>query len=184
MPLYAYRGKSPVVASDAWIAPTACLIGDVTVESGASVWYNATVRGDTCYVRIGAGTSVQDNSVIHTDPEVPTLIGAHVTIGHGAIVHSSVIEDNVLIGTAAVLVGRNRVGRETIVGAGAVLPEGMTVPEGKLVVGVPARVVRDTRPEDARWTSGAAEHYVELSTEYREASPGLRRDRRPTSDPQ
>lgn len=168
MPLYPYRGKTPIVAPDAWIAPTACLIGDVVLESGASVWFNATVRGDTSSIRIGPGTSIQDNSVIHTDPDVPTIIGAHVTVGHGAIVHSSVVEDNVLIGTAAVLTGRNKVGRATIVGAGAVLPEGMEVGGGKVVVGVPARVLRDARPEDTRWTHDAAEAYVELSTEYRE----------------
>lgn len=168
MPLFAYRGKFPTIAEDAWIAPTASIVGDVVVEAGTSIWFNATVRGDTSYVRIGPRTSVQDNSVIHTDPDGPTIIGAEVTIGHGAIVHSSVVEDNVLIGTAAVLTGQNRVGRGTIVGAGAVLPEGMTVPGGKVVVGVPARVSRDVRPDDARWTSDAAHHYVGLAREHRE----------------
>lgn len=171
MPLFPYRGKRPKVAPDAWIAPTACLIGDVTVESGASVWFNATVRGDTSYVRIGAGTCVQDNSVVHTDPGVPTIVGSHVTIGHGAIVHSSVVEDRALIGTASVLIGRNRVGRESIIGGGAVLPEGMEVPERKLVLGVPAKVVRDIGPADAHWTGGAAEHYTELAAEYRSELP-------------
>ena len=169
MPLYAYRGKSPVVASDAWIAPTACLIGDVVVESGASVWYNATVRGDESYVRIGPRTSVQDNCVIHTEADGPTTIGADVTLGHGAIVHNSVIGDNVLIGMAAVLVGGNAVGSGSVIGAGAVLPEGMAVPERKVVVGVPARVVRDAGPQDSHWTNGAARRYVELSTEYRKS---------------
>lgn len=170
MPLYAYRGKVPAIAPDAWVAPTASVIGDVVIESGASIWFNATVRGDTSYVRIGPRTSVQDNCVIHTDPDGPTIIGAEVTIGHGAVVHSSVVEDNVLIGTAAVLTGHNRVGRRTIVGAGAVLPEGMAVGEGKVVVGVPAKVVRDARPDDARWTVDAAHHYVDLAREYREAT--------------
>lgn len=169
MPLYAYRGKRPIIAPDAWVAPTACLIGDVTVEPGASVWFNVTVRGDMAPVRIGPRSNVQDSCVIHTDAGEPTLIGADVTLGHGAIVHSSVVEDNVLIGMAAVLVGGNRIGRNTIVGAGAVLPEGLQVPEGKLVVGVPARVTRDSRPDDARWTVAAAAHYVDLSREYREA---------------
>ncbi len=168
MPLYPYRGKTPVVAPDAWIAPTACLIGDVVVESGASVWYNATVRGDMSYVRIGPRTSVQDNCVIHTEAGGPTIIGADVTLGHGAIVHHGVVGDNVLVGMAAVLVGNNKVGSGTVIGAGAVLPEGMSVPERKVVVGVPAKVVRDARPEDERWTHAAAEHYVALSTEYRE----------------
>jgi carbonic anhydrase/acetyltransferase-like protein (isoleucine patch superfamily) len=168
VPLYPYRGKRPIIAPDAWVAPTACLIGDVAVEAGASVWFNVTVRGDMAPVRIGPRSNVQDGCVIHTDEGEPTLIGADVTLGHGAIVHSSVVEDNVLIGMAAVLVGGNRIGRNTIVGAGAVLPEGLRVPEGKLVVGVPARVTRDSRPDDARWTVAAAAHYVDLSREYRE----------------
>lgn len=169
MPLYPYRGKSPVVAPDAWIAPTACVVGDVLIESGASVWFNATIRGDTSYVRVGAGTSVQDNCVIHTDHGVPTIIGAGCTLGHSAVVHSSEVGEHVLIGTAAVLTGRNRVGRETVIGAGAVLPEGMEVPERKVVLGVPARVIRDLRPGDERFTHGASEDYVKLSAEYREA---------------
>ncbi len=140
MPLYQYRGKRPFIAPDAWIAPTACLVGDVTVGSGASVWFNATVRADTDRVVIGPGTNVQDNSVVHTDHGWPTIIGSNVTVGHGAIVHSSIVEDNVLIGSGAALVGRNRVGTGTIVGAGAVLPEGMEVGPRKLVVGLPAKV--------------------------------------------
>ncbi|MDP9264574.1 MAG: gamma carbonic anhydrase family protein [Chloroflexota bacterium] len=167
MPLYPFRGKWPSVASDAWIAPTACLIGDVTVGPGASVWFNATVRADTDRVEIGAGTNVQDNSVVHTDEGWPTIIGANVTIGHGAIVHSSVVEDNVLIGSGSALVGRNRLGAGTIVGAGAVLPEGMVVAPRKLVLGLPAKVVRDAKPEDERWTVDAARYYVSMSAEYR-----------------
>ncbi|OLD52367.1 MAG: gamma carbonic anhydrase family protein [Chloroflexi bacterium] len=169
MPLYPYRGKRPTVAPDAWIAPTACLIGDVTVESGASVWYNATLRGDMASIRIGPRTSVQDNVVVHTEADGPTVIGMECTVGHGAIVHDSTIGDNVLIGSGAVLVGGNRVGDRSIVAAGAVLPDGMAVPGRKVVVGVPARVVRDVGPEDDRWTVHAARHYAELSREYREA---------------
>lgn len=169
MPLYPYRGKLPTVAPDAWIAPTACLIGDVRVGPGASVWFNVTVRADMAEVVIGERSNVQDNCVIHTDLDEPTILGADVTLGHGAIVHSSVVGDNVLIGMAAVLVGRNEVGSGSIVGAGAVLPDGMKVPARKLVVGVPAKVVRDARPEDERWTVAAAEHYVELADEYRRA---------------
>ena len=168
MPLYAYREKSPVVAADAWVAPSASVIGDVVVGPGASVWFNATGRGDMSYVRIGPRTSVQDNSVIHTEADGPTVIGADVTLGHGAIVHNSVIGDNVLIGMGAVLVGNNRIGDGVVIAAGAVLVEGMEVPNGKVVVGVPARIVRDARPEDARWTVHAAEHYVQLSAWYRE----------------
>jgi carbonic anhydrase/acetyltransferase-like protein (isoleucine patch superfamily) len=168
VPLYPYQGKSPRVAPDAFIAPTACVIGDVEIGAGASVWFNATVRADTSYIRVGPGTSVQDNAVIHTDPGVPTIIGANCTLGHNAIVHSSVVGDNVLVGTAAVLTGHNSVGSESVIGAGAVLPAGMTVPGRKVALGVPAKIVRDVGPGDARWTHLASEHYQELSSQYRE----------------
>ncbi len=168
MPLYGYRGKTPQVAPDAFIAPTAVLVGDVTVRSGASVWFGTVLRGDMDRIVIGERSNVQDNSTIHTDEGEPTLVGPDVTIGHNALVHSSVIGRNVLIGQAAVLVGGNVVGEETIVGAGAVLPEKFEAPARSLVLGVPARVVREVRPEDARWTVHAAKHYTELSRWYRE----------------
>ena len=167
VPLHPYRGKTPMVAPDAWVAPSADLIGDVTLEAGASVWFNVTIRADMAPVRIGERSNVQDNCVIHTDAGEPTILGRDVTLGHGAIVHSSVVGDNVLIGMGAVLVGGCRIGDGTIVGAGAVLPSGMEVPPHKLVVGVPAKVVRDAVPEDGRWTVDAARHYAELSSEYR-----------------
>ena len=168
MPSYEYRGKRPRVHPTAFVAPTAVLIGDVDVREGASVWFGTVLRGDMARIEIGARTSVQDNSVIHTEPDQPTLIGEDVTIGHLALVHSSVVERNVLVGQAAVLVGTNRVGHGTVIGAGAVLPEGMNVPERSLVLGIPARVVRETGPDDERWTVQAAHHYTELGAWYRE----------------
>ena len=168
MPLYEYRGKRPQVAADAFIAPTAVLIGDVTVKSGASVWFGTVLRGDMDRIEIGERSNVQDNSMIHTDEGEPVVIGTDVTIGHMALVHSAIVANNVLIGQAAVLVGRNHVGARTIIGAGAVLPEGFDAPEGALVLGVPAKVVRQVREDDARWTVGAAKHYAELSAWYRE----------------
>lgn len=168
MPLYAYRGKQPRVAADAFIAPSAVLIGDVSVASGASVWFGTVLRADMDRIEIGPRSNIQDNSTIHTDDGEPTIIAEDVTVGHMALVHSAIVERNVLIGQAAVLVGRNRVGTGTIVGAGAVLPEGFEAPARSLVLGVPARVVREVRDEDARWTVGAAAHYVELGAWYRD----------------
>src|SRR5687767_6297213 len=150
MPRYEYRGRSPQVHPTAFIAPTAVLIGDVRVAEGASVWFGCVLRADMDRIEIGARSNVQDNSTIHTDENEPTLIGEDVTIGHNALVHSSVVERNVLIGQAAVL------------------PAGMKVAGRSLVVGVPAKVVRDARPEDERWTVGAAAHYTELGAWYRE----------------
>jgi carbonic anhydrase/acetyltransferase-like protein (isoleucine patch superfamily) len=168
VPLYAYRGRSPRVHPTAFVAPTAVLIGDVTIGEQASVWFGTVLRADMDRIEIGARSNVQDNSTIHTDEHEPTIIGEDVTIGHNALVHSSVVERNVLIGQASVLVGGCVVGTGTIVGAGAVVPQGMRVPPGSLVVGVPAKVVREARPEDARWTVRAAEHYVELGAWYRD----------------
>lgn len=167
VPLYSYRGRSPQVHPTAFIAPGAVLIGDVRVAEGASVWFGCVLRADMDRIEIGARSNVQDNSTIHTDENEPTLIGEDVTIGHMALVHSSIVERNVLIGQASVLTGGNTVGSGTIIGAGAVVPQGMRVPGGSLVVGVPARVVREARPEDRRWTVSAAAHYTELAAWYR-----------------
>ena len=168
MPLYPFKGKSPRVHPTAFVAPTAVLIGDVTLHEHSSVWFGTVLRADMDRIEIGARSNVQDNSTIHTDENEPTIVGEDVTIGHNALVHSSVIENNVLIGQASVLVGGCTVGTGTIVGAGAVVREGMSVPAHSLVVGVPAKVVREARPEDERWTVKAAAHYVELAAWYRD----------------
>ena len=168
MPLYTFKGKSPRVHPTAFVAPTAVLIGDVTLHEDSSVWFGTVLRGDMDRIEIGARSNVQDNTTIHTDEHEPTIVGEDVTIGHNALVHSSVIEDNVLIGQASVLVGGCVVGTGTIIGAGAVVTEKTTVPPHSLVVGIPAKVVRDAGPEDERWTVKAAEHYVELGAWYRD----------------
>ena len=168
MPLYSYQGRSPRVHPTAFVAPTAVLIGYVVIAEEASVWFGCVLRGDRDRIEVGPRSNVQDNSTIHVDQGEPTILGAEVTIGHNALVHSSVIANNVLIGSAAVLVGANTVGAETIIGAGAVVPEGMKIPGRSLVLGVPARVVREIRSEDARWTVGASAHYTELGAWYRD----------------
>ena len=168
MPRYAFKGKVPRVHPTAFVAPDAILIGDVEVREDASVFFGCVLRGDEDRIVVGARSNVQDGSTLHTEPGEPVIIGEDVTIGHMALVHSAVIERNVLVGQAAVLVGGNTVGAETIIGAGAVVPQGMQVPSRSLVVGVPAKVVRELRPEDDRWTVDAAEHYVERSAYYRD----------------
>ena len=168
MPLYAFKGKSPHVHPTAFVAPTAVLIGDVTLHQDSSVWFGTVLRADMARIEIGARSNVQDNTTIHTDENEPTIVGEDVTIGHNALVHSSVIERNVLIGQASVLVGGCVIGTGTIVGAGAVVPAKMAVPPHSLVVGIPAKVVREARPEDERWTVKAAEHYVDLGSWYRD----------------
>ena len=168
MPLYAFKGKSPRVHPTAFVAPTAVLIGDVTLHEHASVWFGTVLRADMDRIEIGARSNVQDNTTIHTDEHEPTIVGEDVTIGHNALIHSSVIESNVLIGQASVLVGGCVIGTGTIVGAGAVVGEKMTLPPHSLVVGIPAKVVRAAQPSDERWTVNAAKHYVELGAWYRD----------------
>ena len=174
MPQYAFKGKSPHVHPTAFVAPTAVLIGDVTLHEDTSVWFGTVLRGDMDRIEIGARSNVQDNTTIHTDEGEPTIVGEDVTIGHNALVHSSVIENNVLIGQASVLVGGCVIGTGSIVGAGAVVREKMVVPPHSLVVGVPATVVREARSEDERWTVRAAAHYVELGAWYRDHIDGPR----------
>lgn len=161
----------------AYVAPGAALVGEVTVGALASIWFQVTVRGDVAPIVIGSESNVQDAAVVHGDPGRPTWIGSRVTMGHGAIVHASVIEDDVLVAMKAVVLSGCRVGRHCLIGAGAVLPEGTEVPEGSLVLGVPGKVVRKLKPEEIERIHRNARSYVELARAYREGRitvPGAR----------
>ncbi|MBI3914931.1 MAG: gamma carbonic anhydrase family protein [Chloroflexi bacterium] len=150
-----------------FIADNATVIGDVTLSENASVWFGAVVRGDPGVIRIGAGTSVQDNVVIHADEDAPTTIGEHVIIGHSAVVHGATIGSDVLIGIGAMILNHARVGDHCILAAGTVVPEGKTIPPRSMVMGVPARVARELNDEDiARIERGWLE-YVKKAEEYR-----------------
>ena len=140
MPLYSFEGHRPRVHPDAFIAPTATLIGDVTVEAGASVWYGAVLRGDFAAIVVRAGANVQDGAVVHTTPDGPAEIGPGVTVAHACVVHAATLEAECLVGNGAVVLDRARVGAGTLVAAGAVVPAGALLPPGVLVAGVPAAV--------------------------------------------
>lgn len=163
-----YRSTRLAVDPTAYIAPGAALVGDVTVGRNASIWFHATVRGDMEPITLGAESNVQDACVLHVDHGRPTVLGDRVTVGHGAIVHASVIEDDVLVAMKAVILSGCRIGRHTMIGAGAVVPEGTVIPEGSLVLGVPGKVVRPLRPEEIERIHANARAYVELSRAYRE----------------
>ncbi len=154
------------LAVSAFVAPNATLRGNVVIGEQASIWFGAVVRGDTELVQVGARTNVQDLAVLHADPGFPCRLGADVTIGHAAVVHGATVEDGALIGIRAVVLNGAVVGTGTIVGAGAVVTEGMVIPPRKLVVGVPARVVRDLGEEDIDRNRHAASHYVEAARVY------------------
>lgn len=151
----------------AFIHPQAFVCGDVTLGARASVWPTAVVRGDTAAVTIGDESNVQDGTVVHVDHGLACTIGARVAIGHRAIVHGATVEDDVLIGMGAVLLNRVRVGRGSIVGAGAVCPEGMEIPPGSLVLGVPARVVRATTDDERTRIARTVASYLALQDEHR-----------------
>ncbi len=162
-----FGGHGPVVAPDAYVAETAVLIGQVAIAAGASVWFNAVLRGDTEPIRIGASTNVQDNCTLHADPGFPCLVGEAVTIGHNAIVHGCTVEDNVLVGMHATILNGAVIGRDSIVGAGALVPENTKVPPGSLVVGVPGRVVRSLRPDEIERIRQSAADYARRARAYR-----------------
>ncbi len=142
-----------------FIAPTAIVIGAVTMGAESSVWYQCVLRADVATITIGERTNVQDGTIIHADPTFPTIIGSDVTIGHGAIVHGAVIEDTCLIGMRATLLNGCKIGAGSIVGSGAVVTEGMVVPPGSLVLGIPAKVVKPVSEQHiARQKRGAVDY--------------------------
>lgn len=163
-----FRGKTPTLKSGSRIAPTATIIGDVTVEKGASIWYGASVRGDLSAVSIGESSNVQDNAVIHTNDHFSVSIGNQVTIGHGAIIHGCTIENNCLIGMGAVLLDGCVIGEKSLVGAGALVTQGAIIPPGSLVVGSPARVKRPLTPEELAMLDTNYLEYVDLSEQLEE----------------
>lgn len=152
----------PQVDPSAWVAPDVTLAGDVRVNAEASVWYASVLRGDGDRIEIGAGSNVQDGSVVHADPGFPVVLGAGVTIGHRVVLHGCRVEDDVLVGMGAVVMDGARIGRGSLVAAGALVPEGMVVPPGSLVAGVPGRVRRETTEEERQAIIANAETYRHL----------------------
>jgi carbonic anhydrase/acetyltransferase-like protein (isoleucine patch superfamily) len=164
--LHSFGGKSPRVAPGAFIAPSADLIGDVVVHEGASVWFGAVLRGDFSSIAIGAGTSVQDNAVVHCAQGLPTTIGRNVTIGHGALLEGCVVDDGAVIGMGAVVLQRARVGSGSMVAAGAVVREGQEIPAGVVAAGAPAVVKKELDGSARSWVETAARQYHDLRDTY------------------
>lgn len=164
----AFRGVLPKIAPSAYVDASAQVIGDVAVGERASIWPNASVRGDIGPIRIGAETNVQDNCVFHIDTGIPLTLGDRVTVGHSVVLHGCTIEDDCLIGIGAIVLNSARIGAGSVIAAGALVTEGTIVPPGSLVMGVPAKVRRPvTAEEKARFRIGV-EHYVETARLYRE----------------
>jgi len=161
VPLFAFEGNEPQVSPEAWIAPTATLVGDVRVEAKASVWYGAVLRADFGPIIVRRGANIQDGSVLHGGDDPITEIGEGATIGHLCVVHGCVIGAEALIGNGSTVLDKVIVGRRALVAGGATVPPGMVIPDGMLAAGVPAKVIREV--------TGGAKHWVETNPEiYRD----------------
>ncbi len=167
--IISFNGTAPAVHETAWIAPTATLIGAVTIGAGTGVYYGAVVRGDSSTIAIGAGSNLQDNVVVHADPGFPATIGAGVSVGHAAVLHGCTIEDNCLIGMGAVVLNGAVIGAGSMVAAGAVVLESAVIPPGSLVAGVPGKVRRDLTADEKDGIVQNASGYVDRSVAHREA---------------
>ena len=163
-----FDGKEPQVAPDAFVAPTAVLIGDVVVEEGASVWFGAVLRADFSRIVVGTGSNIQDNSVLHTNEGQPTLIGSNVTVGHLSMLHGCIIEDEALIGMGSIVLDRARIGRRTMLAAGSVVSEGGEIPPEVLAAGAPAEVKKALDGSSSKWVATAAHEYRKLRLRYME----------------
>ena len=165
--LRGHAGKRPALGKGVFVAETAAVIGDVVIGDESSIWYGTVVRGDVMPIRIGARTSIQDNTVIHVTSDFSgTTIGNDCTIGHAAIIHACTVEDFCLVGMGSILLDGARIGTGSLVGAGALVTPGTDIPPGSLVIGSPAKVKRALNDKEREQIRYGAEHYVELTRRY------------------
>jgi len=166
--IYQLGDRTPILKGDNYVAPNAAVIGSVVLENNASVWWSVTIHGDNDLITLGENVNVQDSSVIHTDGGIPVTLERNVSIGHLVMLHGCRIQENSLIGIGAIILNRVTVGKNCLIGAGSLVPEGKTIPDGSLVLGVPGKVVRALTPEEIAMNTWIAEHYVERAQKYRE----------------
>ena len=167
MALYKLGDVSPTIAASAYVAPSASIIGDVVLAEGSSVWFGATLRGDNETVSIGAHSNVQDGAVLHTDPGLPLTVGAHVSVGHQAMLHGCTVGEGSLIGIQAVVLNAAVIGKGCLVGAGAVVTERKVFADGTLILGAPAKVVRELTAEERENLLKIAANYAARGAYYR-----------------
>jgi carbonic anhydrase/acetyltransferase-like protein (isoleucine patch superfamily) len=167
--ILSYRGKTPRLAGSAFVAPTATVIGDVTIGEEASIWFGAVLRGDFGPIEVGARANVQDNAVLHSTDRLPTVVGDGVTIGHGVVLEGCTVERGALVGMNAVVLHGAVIGEETLVAAGSVVTDGTRIPPRTMAAGAPCRVRKELSGASAEWIARAASAYVRLSRRYLEA---------------
>lgn len=166
--IHSFLGKTPVHDASNFIAPSADVIGDVTLGQGTSIWFNATVRGDVNWIEIGEASNIQDNAVVHvTNRTAPTTIGSYVTVGHSAVIHGCTINDFVLVGMGAMILDHAVIGSQCIIGAKALVTGRKVIPPRSLVLGSPAKVVRELNEEEIASISRYAHNYLKYSAIYR-----------------
>ena len=160
MSIYPLGELSPKIDPDSWIAPNATVIGEVEIAKGASIWWSCTLRGDTDLLSVGENSNIQDNSVLHTDPGIPLVVGKNVTVGHRVILHGCTVGDNSLIGMGSTLLNGAVIGKNCLIGANTLIPEGKVIPDRSLVVGLPGRIVRELTDEEVAGLQTSADRYV------------------------
>jgi len=168
MAVYRLGEHTPELGAGVWVAESAQVIGRVTLEDEVSIWFNAVLRGDSDHLTIGAGSNIQDGSVLHADAGMPLTLGRNVTVGHQAMLHGCTVGDNALIGIGAVVLNGARIGANCLVGAGSLVTEGKAFPDGSLIMGSPAKVVRELTPQQIQGLAMSAAHYVRNGRRYAE----------------
>lgn len=166
MAIYRLGDLTPDIADSAWVADSAVVIGRVTMAEDSSVWFNATLRGDTETLSIGRGSNIQDGSVLHADHGFPLTLGEGVTVGHQVMLHGCTVGDHSLIGIGAVVLNGAKIGRHCLVGAGALVTEGKEFPDGSMIIGSPARAVKPLTPEQIDGLKASARHYMSNARRY------------------
>ncbi|WP_146345440.1 gamma carbonic anhydrase family protein [Phaeobacter marinintestinus] len=168
MTIYALGDHAPQIHEDTWVAPDANLIGKVVMEAGSSVWFGCTIRADHEEIRIGDGSNVQENCVMHIDAGFPLVIGKNCTIGHKVMLHGCTIGDNTLVGMGAMILNGAKIGKNCLIGAGALVTENKVIPDNSLVMGVPGKVVREVDEKNAQRITMGALHYQDNMRRFRD----------------
>ena len=165
--IYDFEGQTPKLDPNSWVASNAVVIGKVELKKDSNIWFNVTLRGDVEPITVGEGSNVQDGSVVHTDPNCPTIIGRNVTVGHLVMLHGCIIEDDCLIGIGSTILNKAKIGKNSIIGANALVTENKVIPERSLVLGSPGKIVRQVTDEEIKSIKENADHYVANYKKYK-----------------